>query len=244
MITLPGDQVSIPSTSNYDKNKGISRVNDKLHAYSLGILSNTNDKMNDSGMEIDSNINKKSNKNDKWFIKSNSRRYLPTTGDSIIGIITNRGSENYRVDIGSSSTATLDALAFEGATKRTKPNLKVGCLIYARISLAHRDMETELECLNPTTGKSEGFGELKSGIMIDNLSLNLCRSLLTPNSDILVSLMNNFTFPFELATGLNGRIWINATTISQTIFVKRTIEKLDEEGIQSLTPEWFNEFDE
>jgi len=29
------------------------------------------------------------------------------------------------VDIGSAQMATLDALAFEGATKRSKPNLKV-----------------------------------------------------------------------------------------------------------------------
>jgi hypothetical protein len=30
------------------------------------------------------------------------------------------------VDIGTSQMASLDALAFEGATKRSKPNLKVG----------------------------------------------------------------------------------------------------------------------
>lgn len=36
-----------------------------------------------------------------------------------------RHAEGYRVDIGSSQAASLDALAFEGATKRNKPNLKV-----------------------------------------------------------------------------------------------------------------------
>lgn len=35
----------------------------------------------------------------------------------------------YRVDIGSAHPATLDALAFEGATKRNKPNLKVGGVV-------------------------------------------------------------------------------------------------------------------
>lgn len=43
----------------------------------------------------------------------------------MIGIITGRHTEGYRVDIGSSQSASLDALAFEGATKRSKPNLKV-----------------------------------------------------------------------------------------------------------------------
>jgi exosome complex component RRP40 len=33
--------------------------------------------------------------------------------------------EGFRVDIGSAHPASLDGLAFEGATKRNKPNLKV-----------------------------------------------------------------------------------------------------------------------
>ena len=33
--------------------------------------------------------------------------------------------EGFRVDIGSAHPASLDSLAFEGATKRNKPNLKV-----------------------------------------------------------------------------------------------------------------------
>lgn len=44
----------------------------------------------------------------------------------MLGVITARHAEGYRVDIGSSQYAALDALAFEGATKRSKPNLKVG----------------------------------------------------------------------------------------------------------------------
>jgi exosome complex component RRP40 len=43
----------------------------------------------------------------------------------VIGIIVARHAEGYRVDIGASQMASLEALAFEGATKRSKPNLKV-----------------------------------------------------------------------------------------------------------------------
>lgn len=39
-------------------------------------------------------------------------------------------------------------------------------LVYARVSLANRDMETEIECFDPATGKSEGFGEVKGGLMM------------------------------------------------------------------------------
>lgn len=51
---------------------------------------------------------------------------------------------------------------------------KVGCLVYARVSLAHKDMEPELECFDAQTRKSEGFGELKDGFVV-RCSLKMCR---------------------------------------------------------------------
>ena len=43
----------------------------------------------------------------------------------MIGVITQKIGEGFRVDTGSAHSASLDGLAFEGATKRNKPNLKV-----------------------------------------------------------------------------------------------------------------------
>jgi exosome complex RNA-binding protein Rrp4 len=40
-------------------------------------------------------------------------------------VVIARHAEGYRVDIGSAQAAALDALAFEDATKRNKPDLKV-----------------------------------------------------------------------------------------------------------------------
>lgn len=52
-------------------------------------------------------------------------QYIPSQKELVLGTIIARHAEGYRVDIGSSQMAQLDALAFEGATKRSKPNLKV-----------------------------------------------------------------------------------------------------------------------
>lgn len=52
-------------------------------------------------------------------------QYIPAQGEPVIGVIVARHAEGYRVDIGSSQSASLDALAFEDATKRNKPDLKV-----------------------------------------------------------------------------------------------------------------------
>jgi len=85
-------------------------------------------------------LNHSTNKS-KWWVEGNSRRvsrttpsrhayqasfkYVPAPQESVIGVVTGRSGEGWRVDIGSAHPASLDGLAFEGATKRNKPNLKV-----------------------------------------------------------------------------------------------------------------------
>ena len=46
-------------------------------------------------------------------------------GDRVLGVVTKTTGRSYRVDIGSAVSAVLPELAFEGATKRNKPNLQV-----------------------------------------------------------------------------------------------------------------------
>ena len=52
---------------------------------------------------------------------------------------------------------------------------KVDALVYARVSLAHKDMEPELECFNADTHKADDFGELKGGFSV-KVSLGFARS--------------------------------------------------------------------
>ncbi|KAF8636011.1 hypothetical protein AX15_000172 [Amanita polypyramis BW_CC] len=163
----------------------------------------------------------------KWWVDSNSRRYVPAPQESVVGAVVQRLGESYRVDIGSAHYATLDALAFEGATKRSKPNLRVGSLVYARVSLAHKDMEPELECFDAQTRKSEGFGELKGGFVV-RCSLKMCRRLLDPKHFLLPMLGNRFFV--EAAVGMNGRVWINAKEPKQTIAISRCIGAVDPDG--------------
>lgn len=52
------------------------------------------------------------------------------------------------MDIGGSEWASLPLMAFEGATKKQKPDLQVGDAVYARLLSAHREMEPELVCVD------------------------------------------------------------------------------------------------
>ena len=46
-------------------------------------------------------------------------------GDMVIGITSGKMGESYKVDIGAYLPAQLSFYAFEGATKKSKPDLKV-----------------------------------------------------------------------------------------------------------------------
>lgn len=56
-------------------------------------------------------------------------QYIPLRGETVIGTVVKKGSDEIQLDIGSSEHAVVDLLSFEGATKRNKPNIKV-CIIF------------------------------------------------------------------------------------------------------------------
>ncbi|ETS59830.1 hypothetical protein PaG_06133 [Moesziomyces aphidis] len=168
------------------------------------------------------------------WVESNTQRYVPAPGDSVVAQITNRGADSYTVSLFGAHAATLPALAFEGATKRHKPNLNIGALVYARIVSADRFTEPELTCLNPLTAKSDGFGHLKTTdhrgekvahAMLFHTSLGLARSLLRPDHPLLGLVAAHF--PFEAAIGQNGAVWVRANEPSHLIAVGRLLHAAD-----------------
>ena len=52
-------------------------------------------------------------------------QYVPIKGEHVIGIVTQKAGDIFRVDIGGSDQASLSFLSFEGATKRNRPDVKV-----------------------------------------------------------------------------------------------------------------------
>jgi exosome complex component RRP40 len=207
-VILPGEKIDIQTEKGVIcLGPGLSQSESDIYAHRGGLLRS----------QPESN---------RWWIEGNKKRYVPAVGEPVIGQIVSRHVEEYKVDIGSAHMAILPVLAFEGATKKNRPDLKVGALVYARVSFADKDMEPEIECFNSTTERSEGYGELKDGFLI-TCSLGHCLRLLRPNAAILRALGQHI--PFELAIGVNGRIWLRADSIDHTIIVANAI--LRSEGI-------------
>ena len=133
--------------------------------------------------------------------------------------------------------ALLPHLAFENATKKTRPQLPAGALVYCRIASSqshNKFQEPELTCINPATGKADGLGELKGG-MVFPISIGLATRLLLKKQreDGGVAVLDSIAkkWPFEVAVGKNGFIWVDAGDVKRTILIGRVLTETDEHNL-------------
>lgn len=180
-----------------------------------------------------------------FFVQSASDdgRYQPLLHDRVVGIVEDRmgsdgaGGDLFRVQIGAGHTATLSSLAFEGATKRNKPSLKPGQVVYARVAVLHTHIELELSCqLGPLdVGQNltrrdwmtdEGcYGLLQGGTVL-RVAHDWTRRALLPNLQHALWQeldRNSQSMAGELAVGSNGWIWMHAASSSTTILLYNII---------------------
>lgn len=98
-------------------------------------------------------------------------------------------------------------------------------------------MDPEIECVHSTTGKSEGLGELKSGMVFD-ISLGMARRLMMAKTRdegrvaVLEEAAEKHGARFEIAVGRNGRIWIRGETIKMTVALGRLVKETDEKSLR------------
>lgn len=154
-----------------------------------------------------------------YWVDGHQKRYIPARGDNVIGVVTSKGLDIFRIDIGTSEPASLSYLAFEGATKRNRPDVKVGDLVYACLLVANKDMQPELVCID-SNGRGSGYGVLRGGFMI-HTSTSLARKILSTQSGVLQRLGKSL--PFEIAVGMNGRIWVNGRSTNETLALAHAV---------------------
>ncbi|KAL9126366.1 MAG: hypothetical protein Q9217_004568 [Psora testacea] len=173
-------------------------------------------------------------KNAIW-IENNSGRYIPQTGDVVVATVHHSSAEIFQCSLTPHTAyAQLPQLAFEGVTKKTRPQLSAGSLIYARISHASKHTVPELLCYNASTGKSEGMGELKGGMLFD-VSLGMARRLLMARQreeggiQVLDEIAEKVAF--EVAVGRNGKVWVKSGGVREVMVVGKALQETDKEGL-------------
>ncbi|KAL6050912.1 hypothetical protein STEG23_019429 [Scotinomys teguina] len=156
-----------------------------------------------------------------YWVDSQQKRYVPVKGDHVIGIVVAKSGDVFKVDVGGSEPASLSYLAFEGATKRNRPNVQVGDLIYGQCVVANKDMEPEMVCID-SCGRANGMGVIGQDGLLFKVTLGLIRKLLAPDCEIVQELGK--LYPLEIVFGMNGRIWVKAKTIQQTLILANVLE--------------------
>eukprot|EP00127_Corallochytrium_limacisporum_P002547 Clim_evm104s128 gene=Clim_evmTU104s128 len=217
-VVIPGDEVlrldSVSVPMKLTTGPGLFQEGNSILASKAGVLHHSQPRW--SGAETEQITL-------RMWVNNTQRRYMPAEGEAVIGIVTGRRGEDWVLDINSSQSALLDQLAFQGATKRNKPQLKNGDLIFCRLVNCPKDIPPEVSCLGPK-GKSQGYGVLNGGTLA-RLSIGHCRRLLVQNSDaahVLQALGQKVAF--ETAIGRNGRVWISGESAPATIAVVNSIK--------------------
>jgi len=257
VIVLPGDDVSDrilhsqpPRAAPYSPTSSTNKDALKLPKLGVGLSYNPQTKRikaTFAGRLVQHHNNK------TFFIQQNTKRYVPAMEDRVVAIVEDRigsdgtGGDLYRVNINGPYPGILSNLSFEGATKRNKPSLQPGMLIYARISALYRNgiMDPVLSCqIGPRDVgvhrkdwmTNEGtYGELKGGT-VERISLGLGRELLRPQNVVLAELAQ-YNIGFEVAVGVNGFSWVHSTHPEYTILIQNAIrnsEVLTEPQVRAM----------
>lgn len=221
LVVLPGDAVDASYLPTAQKRK-----------IGLGIKANINS--NDFTSTLAGRI-EVDHKKKVAHVSSPRSRYIARTGDSIIAQVRGASFETFHLYInGHSPQGILSHFAFEGASKKTRPQLKTGDVVYAKIASAQKNMDIELTCINPNTGKADGLGPLNEGMVFD-ISLEFAERILKKQlAPMLDELGNKIPGGFEIVVGKNGKVWIDCgeAGVKGIIAVGRVIQAVDQECLE------------
>lgn len=167
------------------------------------------------------------------WLEHDHGRYQPSVGDLVVAQIHHSSAESYACALTPHTPfALLGQLAFEGASRKTRPQLKSGDVVYARVSKASKWEDTEIECFNSSTGKADGMGPLKGGMVFD-VSPAFARRMMMGGSKGSVVVLEEVgeKARFEVAVGRNGRVWVESGSVRETIMIGHLLRRADEEGM-------------
>jgi len=221
LVVLPGDTVDATYLPTAQKRKIGLGIKQEFHS---------NDFTSTIAGRVEVDHRKKAAQ-----ITTPNARYVARAGDSVICQVRGASYETFHLHINAySPQAILSHFSFEGASKKTRPQLKTGDVVYAKIASAQKNMDVELTCVNPSTGKADGLGPLTDGMIFD-VSLELADRLLKKQlAPMMEELGNKIPGGFEIVAGKNGKVWVDCADAGAKgiIAVGRILQKVDEEGLQ------------
>ncbi|TKA78236.1 hypothetical protein B0A55_04785 [Friedmanniomyces simplex] len=224
MVLLPGEE--IPTDLLPKSKKGTLTLGPGLHHTPPSTISATTA----GTLQVD-------HRKAALWLEHAGGRYQPSVGDLVIAQIHHSSVETYSCTLTPhTSFALLGQLAFEGVSKKTRPQLKAGDVVYARVSKTSKWEDVEIECFNSATGKAEGMGPLKGGMLFDVRPAFARRLMMgtdkegTSKGSVVVLEEVGEKVKFEVAVGRNGRVWVDSGSVRETVLIGQLLRMADEEG--------------
>jgi exosome complex component RRP40 len=152
----------------------------------------------------------------------------------VIGTIHHTSADVFHVQITPyTPLATLPQLAFEGVSKKTRPMLAPGDLVYTRIVSASKHLDPELSCMYEN-GAANGLGPLKGGMVFDvsePFARRLGRKSAKKGGLVILDLLGE-QVRFEAAVGANGQVWLGGNdSVGVIIAIGRALKEVDERDL-------------
>jgi exosome complex RNA-binding protein Rrp4 len=175
--------------------------------------------------------------------RSLGKYYSPKEEDVVLGIIVQKSSEFVKVDISTYSHAILNTKDFEGATKKLKPIINLGDIIFARVSKVNKFDAPVLSCLSEHGNKSWASGESFFGILNGGNVYDFPKIYSWDFYKDNYALSRLYDVAnFEIVFGMNGKMWIKSDTaenVSNIYEILLSSIKLDKDEIEKLIHEKF-----
>lgn len=239
-IVMPGDGIahSLPTHgivqlgSGVDIRSSLQKDRSTICATEVGVLRTKGSEANGREGETSCSTGTRSSYN---VTSLHKKCYThPSARDAVIGCIVKTGAEYYEVDIRATTTALLPVLGFDNATKRNRPMLKVGDVVYGKIievdgiggggyaverlmmdccNGAHRDGFGPLYVspVSSSMGGTSWTGSTNNSAMLFKVTPAYARFLLSsggePESTLAIL---GSRIPFEIVIGVNGLFWISS----------------------------------
>ncbi len=208
-IVVPGEEIAIGI--DFLPAQGTYRENDKIISAQLGLV----------------NISERLIR-----IIPLTGRYIPKTGDNVIGKVVNMGFSGWNIDVGYAYEANLSlkegTMDFVERTEDLTKYYDFGDIIVAKINNVSKSKFIEL------TTKGPGLKKLKGGRIIEITPSKVPRVIGKQGS--MITIVKDAT-QCIIVVGQNGRVWIQGEP-DQEIRAVEAIRMIDEKAhIEGLTDE-------
>jgi len=177
-VVVPGDLLD---DSGMDAGNNAYVLNGKVYARVLGVR----------------NVN-----NDTVGVIPLGGRYMPTTGDTVIGIIEDIGPSNWLVDINAPYPAPLhvNEVPWKVEFGDTSKYLNIGHVVMLKVLMVDESKKIQV------TMKDSGLRRIEGGQLVEMPHSKVSRVI--GKSGSMIQMIKNLT-DCRIFVGQNGRIWID-----------------------------------